>query len=794
MPQVEFRYLTGIRGASFSAARLRGSWNAQGRFSDSWTEIAMEPFVAEDGCPAFRASVNLDSAEVGGTFRWGVAVDAPAGSNLWGVPTEVKDAHAVDRFRAFRLAADAHQRQDYFLTFARLLGARKYFGQGAEPCVRFSVWAPNARKVDVVFAPRAKPYIFDSGQGIDPARPALEMTRTTDGIWQALLNEPLTEFEGLPYMYRVVDEQGTTRYRTDVFSRRQAGLGRVKPENEPWDGTIDTLDGSKSCSLVSALDSVASSLEANAQRISREEFWHDEFERSRPVPHLLEELIIYELHVGGLGYGKPGAGTLRDAIAFVPYLADLGVTCVELMPINEFSGNVGWGYGQTHHFAFESSAGTLDEYRHFVRACHRQGIAVIQDVCYNHYDPDAERAQWQYDSNLPEHNIYFWYEGNSADHRFPNGGYLDNGSSGFAPRYHEEVVRQQFIASAALLMDECHVDGFRVDLTQAFHRDNTLHANGLSIGSANQFGQKLLREWARTLRLLNPYVMLIAEDHTGWDKVTESPDVGGLGFTARWEASFYHHLIGDADAGGGRARVLRSAGFGGDGPLELFTLARSLYESQFNRVVYHESHDECGNASGSSRTLNTAVGGAALVGATRRFAEARARVAFALSLFSAASPMFFMGEEVGAVELYCYDDFLQHREDLFEMRNGIGAGMFAFYQDAILLRKRRPALRAQSIDVIHVNPEGRVIAFVRRSGVDAMLVVACFANHNYDHGYVIQTSQERLPNVLWREVLNSDSARYGGQNFGNSGADIASQGGRFELLLPANGALVFRAA
>ncbi len=68
MPQVEFRYLTGIRGASFTAARLRGSWNAQGRFSDNWTELAMDAFVAEDGCPAFRASVFLDPAETGGCF------------------------------------------------------------------------------------------------------------------------------------------------------------------------------------------------------------------------------------------------------------------------------------------------------------------------------------------------------------------------------------------------------------------------------------------------------------------------------------------------------------------------------------------------------------------------------------------------------------------------------------------------------------------------------------------------------------------------------------------------------
>ena len=64
--------------------------------------------------------------------------------------------------------------------------------------------------------------------------------------------------------------------------------------------------------------------------------------------------------------------------------------------------------------------------------------------------------------------------------RFPDGGYLDNGSSGYTPRFWEEVVRQQFISSAAFLIEEMHVDGLRVDLTQAIHRDNALHADGRS--------------------------------------------------------------------------------------------------------------------------------------------------------------------------------------------------------------------------------------------------------------------------------------------------------------------------
>src|SRR5262249_48338030 len=160
----------------------------------------------------------------------------------------------------------------------------------------------------------------------------------------------------------------------------------------------------------------------------------------------------------------------------------------------------------------------------------------------------AERAQWQYDSTMPEQNIYYWYEGRSSDYPNADGGYVNNGSSGWAPRYWEEVVRHQFISSAAFLGEEMHVDGLRVDLPEAIHRDNALNRDGSPVGSANLFGQKLLREWSRTLRMIRPNVFLVAEDHTGWGAVTRPPAGGELGFDATWYADFYHNLIGDADS------------------------------------------------------------------------------------------------------------------------------------------------------------------------------------------------------------------------------------------------------
>src|SRR5262249_52621696 len=150
---------------------------------------------------------------------------------------------------------------------------------------------------------------------------------------------------------------------------------------------------------------------------------------------------------------------------------------------------------------------------------------------------------------------------------------------------------------------------------------------------------------------------------------TALPDAGGLGFGATWFAEFYHDLIGDSDMAGGQARLIKLAGFGDDRPLDIEQFADALFRTQFNKVVYHESHDEAGNAGGTQRTIVCAVNSAPLGGETRDYAEARCRVAFGLSLLSAGTPMFFMGEEIGAMQPYRFNDFMSRREDLTGQRD-----------------------------------------------------------------------------------------------------------------------------
>jgi 1,4-alpha-glucan branching enzyme len=363
-------------------------------------------------------------------------------------------------------------------------------------------------------------------------------------------------------------------------------------------------------------------------------------------------------------------------------------------------------------------------------------------------------------------------------------------STGFAPRYYDEIVRKMIIRSAVTLVEEFHIDGFRADQTTSIHSYNALHADGRPAPDANLFGAKMLREWSRTLLLINPHVMLTAEDHSGWDKVTQSPDVGGLGFHAAWFSEFYHHLIGDTDRGSDTAKLIKTAGFGGDGPLAMDYFAGVLASTNAHKVIYNESHDEAGNAHLTKRTIVVAANGAPLVGDTRRFAEARCRFAFGCTVLSAGVPMFLFGEEVGFQNDFLYNHILSLREDFEGLRRTCGRLLFTFYSDLIRLRLDNPGLRSSAIDVLHVHDANRVLAWRRWGEGEDYLVLASLNNHPFRDGYTI--ANPRLPDGRWREVFNSDSNRYGGDNVVNNGAVIPASGGDLHAVIPANGVIVLK--
>jgi 1,4-alpha-glucan branching enzyme len=323
------------------------------------------------------------------------------------------------------------------------------------------------------------------------------------------------------------------------------------------------------------------------------------------------------------------------------------------------------------------------------------------------------------------------------------------------------------------------------------HRDNHLEgADQRPVPDANIFGAKFLRQWCRTLKLLNPDVMLIAEDHTGWSAVTATPDAGGLGFDATWYADFYHNLSGETQHGGA-AWLLKNAGYGDDRPLAMDTFAGVLQESAQCKVVYHISHDEAGNSPGTRRTVLTAVNGAPLFGDTRHYAEARSRVAAGLSILSAGTPMFLFGEEVATDRTFVYGSILAGKLDLEGLRVGTGHWMFQYYSDLGRLRRHRPGFCSRNIDVVYCHNDHRLIAFHRwDGGGDDLLVIASLNNRPFDQGYVF--SGLRIPAGGWTEIFNSDALIYRGHGVGNGGATLPSQAGSFRAVIPANGIVVFK--
>lgn len=796
---MKFVYDTGIRRNLFKNVRLVGSWDASGCFSDRWTEVPMRVVSAPDRAVVFEADVTFAPSERGKQFSWGVILDGPLGFDREGVCTEQPGLGHQALHRSFTLSErDIEQR--YYLTHVRRLGARKVrYGAEGEYGLRFAVWAPNAQAVEVVFGESARGYIADDGTGIDPSRPVIPLLKGKDGVWSAGPEESAAlarfqDYVGAAYMFKIRTEEGRVAYRTDLYSRAQIGTGDTNPNGEPYQGDPNSLNGVVSCSVLVDTELVQADIASSSSRVvAEDEFWRDEFNHETPFPHSIDDMVIYELHVGSLGFGQDRPGTLDDAIELLEYLSELGVNAVELLPIAETSGTRTWGYGNSHHFAIESSAGGRDKFRHFVRACHQRGMAVIVDVVYNHYVPNGERAQWHYDSARDENNIYYWYEGNPSDYPSPDGGYLDNLSTGYAPRFHEEMVRKLFISSAVALVIDFHVDGFRVDQTTSIHAYNVVHADGRAAAAANLEGAKFLRELSRTLRLIRPSTLLTCEDHSDWVLVTEHPDGAGLGFDATWYSNFYHNLIGDTGRGLECANLLSTAGMGGNAELAMDRFAEVLTATCRKTIVYHESHDEAGNSEHSGRTLMVAINARKddppPTGELRKIAEARCRFVAGMSMLAAGTPMFLMGEEIGAAKPFTYDGFLDNREDLHGERQGAGKYLFRFYCDLIRLRRRHHALAAPNIHVTQVHNADRVLAFHRWKGAEHYLVIATLSDFGWPDGYQVRPPEMATGN--WRELFSSDALAYGGTGVTNDG-NLSVSDGEIRVRVPARGFIVLR--
>jgi maltooligosyltrehalose trehalohydrolase len=221
-----------------------------------------------------------------------------------------------------------------------------------------------------------------------------------------------------------------------------------------------------------------------------------------------EQLVIYEMHVGTFTPDGSWEAASRELRA----LAELGITCLEIMPVAEFPGRFGWGYDGVNLFAPTRLYGRPIDFRRFVDRAHAHGIAVILDVVYNHFGPDGNYLKLFSAAYFTDRYDNEWGEAINFDGP-------ESGPS-----------REFFVANAGYWIDEHHLDGLRLDATQAiFDRseDHIIAAVARQVRSAGR---------GRT-------TFVVAENEPQHAKLARPAERGGYGLDALWNDDFHHSAM-----------------------------------------------------------------------------------------------------------------------------------------------------------------------------------------------------------------------------------------------------------
>jgi 1,4-alpha-glucan branching enzyme len=563
----------------------------------------------------------------------------------------------------------------------------RHSGMGAIPNakgVTFRVWAPHAEKVYVTG-------IFN-----DWSKTSTPLFNEKNGYWSTDVPEAKVRDEYRYVIHAPTDWNLPPLSRIDPYAR--------KVTNSAGNGIIYDLD---------AFD------------------WGDDTFTIAPW----NELIIYEMHIGTFHVKEEGhPGTLDSAIEKLPYLKELGINAVEVMPIMEFAGDFSWGYNPSHPFAIASIYGGPDAFKRFVKAAHEHGIAVISDVVYNHFGP-SDLDLWRFDgwSENEKGGIYFYNDRRSST---PWGE--------TRPDYGRGEVRHYLCDNALMWLEEYHVDGLRWDAIT--YIKNVL---GSDSSPANEIpdGWSLMQWINHETHQRFPGKISIAEDMKVNAWVTQSTGAGGAGFNAQWDSEFVNpvrqSIIARDDGLRNVDAVCRAIGYQYD-------------KDVFRRVIFTESHDEIAN--GRARVPEEIWPGRV----DSWFSKKRSTLGSALVLTSPGVPMLFQGQEL------LEDRWFQDKVPIDWSRIEDASGILKMYRDLIALRRNllgmTRGLCGQNFQIYHVDHEAKLIAFHRwdkQGPTDSVIVVVNMTNQNRD-GYVIGFPRAGL----WKTRFNSDSYNYG-PNFAN---------------------------
>ena len=474
----------------------------------------------------------------------------------------------------------------------------------------------------------------------------------------------------------------------------------------------------------------------------------DDWMRDRPSYDAWRErpMSIYDVHAGSwrrIPEEDNRVPTYRElAATLVPYVREMGYTHIELMPVMEHPFSGSWGYQVIGFFAPTSRHGSPDDFRYFVDECHRYGLGVILDWVPGHFPKDRH--------GLAEFDGTALYE--HADPR--KGEHQDWGTLIF--NYGRNEVRTFLLSNALFWLEEFHVDGLRVDAVASMLYLDYSREGGQWI--PNQFGGRENLEAVDFLKQLNTLThgrvqgsITVAEESTAWPAVSKPVYVGGLGFSYKWNMGWMHDILEYITQDPVHRRWHHNR------------ITFSMLYAFTENFVLPFSHDEV--VHGKRSMLDKMPGDLWQKHATLR----------ALYGYMFAHPgkkLMFMGCEFGQWREWNYDTSLEWHLLQYQEHEGLRR----WIQDLNHTYQRESSLHEIDFDpagfswIDCCDNENSVMSMVRRA-------------RNPEDFTVIVTNFTPVPRLdyrigvpeggFYREILNSDSARYSGSNVGNAGGVLA---------------------
>jgi len=606
------------------------------------------------------------------------------------------------------------------------LGAHAVVHDGVEG-VAFAVWAPNARRVSLVGD-------FNAWDGCRmPMR-----KRHAGGFWEIFVPGLRP---GHLYKYELLGPQGELLpLKADPHAERA--------ERPP--GTASVVAGPS------------------------RHVWQDGGWMSERAPHNDREapIAIYEVHLGSWRRNAAEHGgylSYRElAEQLVPYVADLGFTHIEVMPMTEYPFDGSWGYQPISLFAPTSRHGGPDDCRAFIDACHRAGLGLWLDWVPGHFPTDAH-GLGRFDGTA----LY--------EHADPRQG-LHRDWNTLIYNYGRREVANFLLSSALYWMREYHIDGLRVDAVASMLYLDYSRNQGEWI--PNVFGGRENLDAIAFLRRMNELVFgeatgatTAAEESTAWPMVSRAVYVGGLGFGFKWNMGWMHDTLRYMSMDPIHRKYHHDD--------MTFGLLYAFHEN----FILPLSHDEVVHGKGS-------LFGRMPGDRWQRFANLRAYFAFMWT--HPGKKLLFMGGEFGQEHEWNHDTGL----DWQALGDPFHAGVHSLMRDLNRLYRATPALYRLDCDpegfawIDAANGAESVLSYIRRGREpNEVAVIVCNFTPVPRHDYRIGVPRPGH----YRERINTDAQLYGGSGIGNAGgidADPHPMHGHaysLRLQLPPLGVLIFTA-